>query len=520
MPLTPAPTRRRRLAAVTAVTGLLAVLPVVSAGLPASAAPEEDCAEPFPLAEVTPDQVVEGLTVSRGTEPDPFTGRVLGVIRDGISPGVDMIIADLDSPAIDAAGGIWQGMSGSPVYAEDGRVLGAVSYGLAYGPSPIAGITPFEAMDDYLPATPPRVRLTPALAKRVADRTDVSARAAGQGLSELQVPLGVSGVPARVLERAAAGAADRSWFTRGAVVMGRAAAAPAGPTADDVEAGGNLAASLSYGDVALAGVGTATSVCDGRVVGFGHPLNFGGDDQTLGLHPADAVYVQPDSLGAPFKIANLADPVGTITDDHLTGLTGELGDVPDVVTVQTHIRSGARERLGTSYVSVPAALPEVAFYQILGNHATVLDEDGPGTETQAWTIEGFDSDGSPFTISYSNLYASDYSLLEDASYPLPDLLAQITAIDGVRITSVLNEIVVAPEARMLKIGRILQKRGNRMVVVTEEAAGRRAGRRHPAAPGQPGRCVTRPRVENLAFLVPRGVRGGEGALFVQGGTRR
>ena len=97
-------------------------------------------------------------------------------------------------------------------------------------------------------------------------------------------------------------------------------------------------------------------------------------------------------------------------------------------------------------MSVPAALPEVAFYQILGNHATVVDEDGPGTETQTWTIEGFDSDGSPFTITHSNLYASDYSLL-DASYPLPDLLAQITSIDGVRITSVLNEIVVRPRAR-------------------------------------------------------------------------
>ena len=115
---------------------------------------------------------VDGLTVSRGTEPEEFTGTVLGVLTDGISPGVDMIIADLDSPAIDAAGGIWQGMSGSPVYAEDGRLLGAVSYGLSYGPSPIAGITPFEAMDDYLPSAARRCR--PPLATRVAARADIS----------------------------------------------------------------------------------------------------------------------------------------------------------------------------------------------------------------------------------------------------------------------------------------------------------------------------------------------------------
>ena len=179
----------------------------------------------------------------------------------------------------------------------------------------------------------------------------------------------------RLLSRAAQEADGRSWFSGGAMVMGRAAAAPAGPTADDVEAGGNLAASLSYGDVALAGVGTATSVCDGEVVGFGHPLDFAGDDQTYGLHPAEAVYVQPDSLGAPFKVANLGDPVGTITDDHLTGITGTFGDVPDVITVQSDVTYGARQRLGTSYVSVPDALAEVAFYQNLGNHFTVVDEE-------------------------------------------------------------------------------------------------------------------------------------------------
>ena len=40
--------------------------------------------------------------------------------------------------------------------------------------------------------------------------------------------------------------------------MGTAAAAGDGPGADIVVAGGNLAASLSYGDVTQAGVGTAT----------------------------------------------------------------------------------------------------------------------------------------------------------------------------------------------------------------------------------------------------------------------
>ncbi len=62
-----------------------------------------------------------------------------------------MIMVELESPALERAGGIWQGMSGSPVYV-DGQLLGAVAYGLSWGPSPIAGVTPFSEMDDYLAA--------------------------------------------------------------------------------------------------------------------------------------------------------------------------------------------------------------------------------------------------------------------------------------------------------------------------------------------------------------------------------
>ncbi len=509
--------RRRRLAALTAATGLFALLPVVGATTTtAGAAPTEDCVEPFPVADVAPDQLVEGLTVSRGTEPDEFDGTVLGVLDNGIAPGIDMVIADLDSPAIDAAGGIWQGMSGSPVYASDGRLIGAVAYGLSYGPSPIAGITPFEAMDDYLPSAAPRVALSPRLASVVADHADVSTRAASRGLTQLQLPLGVSGVSPRLLSRASEQAAGRSWFSQGATVMGRATGAAA-PTVDDLEAGGNLAASLSYGEVALAGVGTVTSVCNGGVVGFGHPLDFAGDGQTYGLHPADAVYVQPDSLGAPFKVANLGDPVGTITDDHLTGITGTFADVPDVVTVTSDIVYGSRHRLGTSYVSVPEALAEVTFYQNLGNHFTIVDEEAGGSETQTWTIEGFDSDGSPFAFSYSNIYASEDDLLFAGAFQLPDLLYEMTQIDGVRITSVLNQIVVSPNPRFLDVGSIQQLRSGRLYTVTSrKPALVQAGKILRLRANVLGAAT--PRVRTFAFPIPLRARGWRGEFAVIGGS--
>ncbi|GAA5142071.1 SpoIVB peptidase S55 domain-containing protein [Nocardioides marinquilinus] len=509
--------RRSSLVPALAVTALAALLPVVGGTAVAVAAPEPDCAEAYPLADVAPGLTVDGATVSQGTEPQPFDGTVLGVVRDGIAPGVDMIVADLDSPAIEAAGGIWQGMSGSPVYA-DGRLLGAVSYGLSNGPSSIAGITPFDAMDDYLPEVERRVALGPALQQRVVRSADVSARLAGGGLSELEVPLGVSGVPARLLAQAARKADGRPWFSGRAHVMGSAGRAPGGPSADALVAGGNLGASLAYGDVSMAGVGTVTSVCGDSLVGFGHPLTFAGDDLTLGLHPAEAVYVQPESLGAPFKVANLGDPVGTVTDDHLTGITGTVGASPATIKVVSDITSGERHRVGTSYVTVPAALGEVAFYQHIGNHQTVVDESGPGTERQTWTIRGFDRDGTPFRIVHSAFYASEQDLLFASAWGLPGLLERITRLPGVRITSVRNVSVVDPDAELLKLGPVKQRvQGGDLVPVD---------RRRPAVvkPGGTLRLVlslrggAEPRTTTVSFDIPRTARSVEGAFLARGGA--
>ncbi|HYF72274.1 MAG TPA: hypothetical protein VD864_05610, partial [Nocardioides sp.] len=126
--------RGRALASLITVAGL-GLAAVTGATGPAQAAdPAGDCATPYPVADLVDEQPVTGLTVSRGTTPEGFTGEVIGVLDDGVAPGVDMVMVRLTSPEIDRVG-IWQGMSGSPVYAADGRLIGAVAYGLAMGAS-------------------------------------------------------------------------------------------------------------------------------------------------------------------------------------------------------------------------------------------------------------------------------------------------------------------------------------------------------------------------------------------------
>ena len=128
--------------------------------LPAQVDPS--CPAAFPVRRLREGQVLNGLTVDRGTTPAAFTATVIGVLDDGIAPGLDMILAEASSPAIDRAHGIWAGMSGSPVYAADGRLVGSVSYGLTFGASPIAGITPAAEMRKLLRAAArPRRRARP-----------------------------------------------------------------------------------------------------------------------------------------------------------------------------------------------------------------------------------------------------------------------------------------------------------------------------------------------------------------------
>jgi SpoIVB peptidase S55 len=461
--------RRRRGAALVALTaslGLVAGVPALSGGAAQSAEPTPDCAPAFPIANLVAGEPVDGLTVSKGTTPEPFTGEVIGVLHDGIAPGLDMVVMELDSPEIDRVGGIWAGMSGSPVYAENGDLIGAVAYGLAWGASPVAGITPFEKMDDYLTETagrPGTIKVGKGLADKIARSSDVTARQASQGFTQLPMALGVSGLTAKRLAQGQD--AERDYLGQhDTYVVGRAGGA-AGPDQSTIVAGGNLAAALAYGDIMAAGVGTATSVCDGRVVGFGHPMFFAGDT-TLSLHPADALYVQEDALGVPFKVANLGDAAGTITDDRRTGITGVFGERPQRTTITSTVTMGERDREGSTYVNIPAASAEMTFLEHLANHDSVVDGYIGGSAAQSYTITGSGADGSDFEISFEDRYQSSSDITFDSAFDVADLVWGLTSIAGVTVDSVTMDSVVSADKSAYTITGVQQRKNGAWVKVT------------------------------------------------------
>lgn len=496
---------------VTAVAGaaLAAGSTTIATTSAQSAAPGPDCT-PFPVAEVAKGQAVTGLTVSEGTVPDGFTGEVLGVLENGIAPGLDMIMAELTNPAIDQHG-IWQGMSGSPVYAQDGRLIGAVAYGLSYGESPVAGITPYEHMDDYLSGAQPtvRVKVDRRTARAIAERTDVTREEASQGFRRLPMPMSASGIS--TIKR------DLTRKQRKYLVKAAPGAAGSGEVAADaIVPGGNLAATVSYGDLTLAGVGTITSVCNGEVVGFGHPMLFSGKS-SMGLSPADAIYVHSDNVSPGFKVANIGAPVGTITDDRLSGISGDLGATPDATTVDTSVAFGTRDNALHSDALLERWNADVVFSQALANHDTVFDAIGEGSATVTYSATGTDAAGQPFAVTFADRYQSDWDISFEAIWDSADVTYLLSRMSGVDTAQVTLDSVVAEDSATWRLRGVEARRGGEWVKATRRnpirATAGKTLRLRVTLAGPEG--TTR---ETLALKVPRRALGRQGYLRVVGGA--
>lgn len=468
----------RSRAAAAALTGL-ALLGGGAAmtSSPANAVPPaEDCAVPYPVDDipfVVPDEnpvPVNGLTVDTGTTPEGFTGEIIGKIESGIAPGVPMVMAELASEEIDRVG-IWAGMSGSPVYAEDGRLIGAVAYGLAWGPSPVAGITPFEEMDDYLgTAAPTTVKVGDRLARRIAAETDVTARQASQGVKQLPMPMSVSGISQHRLNQVQGKNGPKFVKTRGARAMGAASSAAAAEP-EHLVAGGNLGAAISSGDITSGGVGTVTSVCGDRLVGFGHPFGYFGKT-TLGLMPAEALYVQEDLITG-FKVANLGDVAGTIEDDRLAGITGTVGveHLPAATAVESTVSYPGRDpRTGTTDSYVGDFNGDVTFLQLLVNHDRVIDAYQPGSEAATFSIKGTDAGGNAFDVAWSERFVSQYDISYESSWPAAETVWLLSRMRNVTVDSITATADVSDDTSVLRLKSVQQKRGGAWVTI---------GRRQP-----------------------------------------
>lgn len=507
--------------AATAVAALAVVLAGLSAA-PARSASDGQCPQAFPTASLTKGQAVTGLTVSTGTTPEGFTGTVLGVLDDGIMPGLDMILVRLSSPEIERVGGIWFGMSGSPVYAADGRLIGAVSYGLSFGPSPVAGVTPAADMLELLAdgastrraELPSRVALPDGLAARMIERGDVTPAEADGGMAQLELPFGIAGVSRQRL-RAVAKVLDLDTMRLMRVGTTRAAD---GASSTPV-AGGNLAASISYGDITAAGIGTATAVCGRDVLAFGHPMLWTGPT-SLTMHGADALFVQDDPIFSPFKLANIGAPIGTVTQDRMPGIVGAVGPLPPTSDVTSAVTSEQRSRTGTTHISLDDWVPELAFVHLLVTMDRVFDGIGKGSGTVGWTLRGTREDGRSFTLARDDLYADPRDLTWGPAWDLYVALAtlEFNGVEDITLDDVDAKANLARRYDHFTMTGVQVRRGGRWSKLDDTQPLRLRAGQSRAVRVTLTSAETGPTAVVVQVPVPRGAAGRFGTLDVFGGN--
>jgi len=305
------------------------------------------------LDELKPGQHGEVWTVFRGSEPEPFSVEVSGVLRNALGPGKSLIVCELTDPRVQKMGAV-AGMSGSPLYV-DGKLAGALSYQIQrFETVRFAGFTPAADLSevkqhDSLPPT--HVASTPldrapatsspyqaiqpvftlgGLSPEVADLFAPRFGALGLGASAL----GGSTQGGSTTSDSAGDAASAKLQSQDAKLKTPAAS---------LRAGSAVSVALVTGDITLAGTGTVSRVEGSHITAFGHPMLSLGD-VSLPMCSAEIVTILPSQMSS-VKIANTGGVIGTITQDRLSAVSGTLGAGPDMIDVDVkvnHSRGASR----------------------------------------------------------------------------------------------------------------------------------------------------------------------------------
>jgi hypothetical protein len=406
---------RRVAASATFATVLALGLP----GAPSAGAAITPCTTPpaiTPESSLTDGTMGTGWTTVKGRTPVSFDVEVLGILQDGIAPGIDFILVKVSGPVIDATGGIAAGFSGSPVYV-NGKLAGAIAYSFYYGDQTIGGMTPAQPMVDLLNYPAPArssvpmaksVHLTKRLRAAAAAAAGVSAESFASTAKRIPTPFAASGLAA-TNQLDLQGLLDKHGMNATAYAAGSAPR----PTASSLSTtplapGQPFAEVLSYGTITFAGVGMTTLVCGDYAVAFGHAFDLKGGGISNGENAADILTVvsDPSGLVGGFDVAQVAEPIGAIDQDRLAGIRGVQGVMVHTLPITSDIVNldTGKELVRETDVVARGFWPRyIAYYHVYENLIGALDARS-GTVNIHWTITG-KANGDQFTLNRDNEYS-------------------------------------------------------------------------------------------------------------------
>ena len=286
------------------------------------------------IDELKPGQQGVVWTVFQGSEAEPFSVEVTGVLRNALGPGKSLIVCQLTDPRVQKMGAV-AGMSGSPLYVE-GKLAGALSYQIQrFETVRHAGFTPAADLGEV---TNKASLQSNALASTSTHGIDAPYRSMQPvftmgGLSPAVADLFAPHFSALGLTASALGGSTQSGHASEAA----ATLTPPGGSlkTPPLRPGSAVAVALATGDITLAGTGTVSTIDGQRVTAFGHPMLSLGE-VALPMCAAEIITILPSQMQS-IKIANTGAVIGTITQDRLSAVSGTLGAGPEMTKVEVTV---------------------------------------------------------------------------------------------------------------------------------------------------------------------------------------
>lgn len=274
--------------------------------------------EIIPLSQVQPGMHGYAYTIFAGDQVEKFDLEVIGVMPNFMGPKQSIILVQLKGQKVEHTG-VVAGMSGSPVYF-NGKLAGALSLKLGvFTKEPLAGVTPIE---DVL--NPPLQASTTqnngqqlSLPAEAATRTGLPS---GSVLQPIETPLVFSGFQSSALQQFG------NQLQGYGLVAAQGGTAKAQPDDNHLAPGDMAGMVLVQGDASINSACTVTAVQADRVYLCGHPFLSLGDVQ-IPMSRSRVLTTLSSDL-ASTKIVNVGGPIGTITSDRLTAVSGKLGPPP------------------------------------------------------------------------------------------------------------------------------------------------------------------------------------------------
>jgi hypothetical protein len=410
----------------------------------------------FDPAQLKPGMTGVGRTVFQGVTPEEFQVEILGVLKNGIGPQQDMILSRLHGKNVERTGVI-AGMSGSPVIVE-GKILGAVSYRLGtFEKEAIAGITP---LGDMLKAADMPRSSAPALAASLLKEWENPGTIAAAarpvpipGMAASLVPIGTplvfGGYPESLIREV-----TPLFQARGLEPVAGGGGQGSGedyPIAPGVA----ISVPLVRGDLSIAATGTLTHVEGNKIWAFGHPF-LGTGSVRYPMARAEVIVTYPSLLGS-FKIANSTSVMGTLLQDRLTCIEGELGAAPAMLPVSVSVENpGGNRQFSFEVVQDDVLTPILVGISVQASLQRILQYSSETTLRAEIRVESAKHPALSYTLVESDTGGVQSSAVGGVAREVAMLLNVIygNRFHEMRVSSASVKVVSLPEARLARVSEI------------------------------------------------------------------